>query len=554
MTYISPILRPSLLSIAVCLSAGFGVPVVATAQGFALHGHPQTPSTSDGLALQLPSTLGHLRGSVAVTLDYAASPLVASGVPGADPNTDLLGHRLQAHAALALGLGERFELHVVVPMVLDQGGDDPGAQGLSVAAPESSGLADAVVGGSARLLGDNDSGLQLGVVASLVLPTGSPAALAGDDGLGGRGGVMLAAGSDDLRFAVESGVALLPSRTYGLTESGSEMYARAGVHVGVTRGLRVLVELQASSRLKQFLRRYESPAEALLGLRYQTGGGLMLGVGGGVGLTQAPGVPSVRGLLTLGYAFGATVEGNQLRVGDANNEPTTEEAIPRAPAAPTDSDHDGVDDLEDRCPSSAEDVDGFEDDDGCPDEDNDRDGVPDESDACPNEAEEMTGDGDGDGCPGTSTKASSPTTPSEPRSPEPAPSAPAQPGWKVVQEALPAPITFSFQSEQLTPEAERVLIQFAALIRRYPRVRLSIEGHASLEAEAVDRDGLARQRRGNMDISRGRAERVARILIARGARAQSIETRPLGSDRPLTTNDTESGRAQNRRVEIRVLR
>lgn len=535
-----------------CLCVGIGAPAVAAAQGFALHGYPQTPSTSDGLALQLPSTLGHLRGSAAVTLDYAASPLVASAVPGADPDTDLLGHRLQAHAALALGVGERFEFHVVLPMVLDQGGDDPGAQGLSVPAPESSGLGDVAVGGSARLLGDNDSGLQLGVVASLVLPTGSTAALAGDDGLGGRGGLMLAAGSDDLRFAVESGVALRPSRTYGLTESGSSVYARAGVHVGVTQGLRVLMELQANSRLKRLARNYESPAEALLGLRYQTGGGLMLGVGGGVGLTQAPGVPSVRGLLTLGYAFGARVEGNQLRVGDATDQSTTEEASPREPAAPTDSDHDGVDDLEDRCPSSAEDVDGFEDDDGCPDEDNDRDGVPDASDACPNEAEEMTGDGDGDGCPGTA--ASNPPTPQEPNTPAPPRPEQGQPGWKVVQEALPAPITFGFQSEQLTPEAERVLIEFVTVIRRHPRVRLSIEGHASLEAEAVDRDGLARQRRGNMDISRGRAERVARMLIARGARAQSIETRALGSDRPLTTNDTESGRAQNRRVEIRVLR
>jgi outer membrane protein OmpA-like peptidoglycan-associated protein len=53
----------------------------------------------------------------------------------------------------------------------------------------------------------------------------------------------------------------------------------------------------------------------------------------------------------------------------------------------------------DKCVEVAEDKDGFEDGDGCPDPDNDKDGIPDTKDKCPNEAEDMDGFTDNDGCP-----------------------------------------------------------------------------------------------------------------------------------------------------------
>jgi outer membrane protein OmpA-like peptidoglycan-associated protein len=64
-----------------------------------------------------------------------------------------------------------------------------------------------------------------------------------------------------------------------------------------------------------------------------------------------------------------------------------------------DSDHDGIFDQSDRCPFVPEDVDGFQDADGCPDFDNDNDGFPDTIDKCPNEAEDRDGFKDDDGCP-----------------------------------------------------------------------------------------------------------------------------------------------------------
>ncbi len=64
-----------------------------------------------------------------------------------------------------------------------------------------------------------------------------------------------------------------------------------------------------------------------------------------------------------------------------------------------DNDGDGFYDNQERCDNEAEDVDGFEDLDGCPDPDNDRDGIPDTDDRCPDQAETVNGYKDDDGCP-----------------------------------------------------------------------------------------------------------------------------------------------------------
>ena len=64
---------------------------------------------------------------------------------------------------------------------------------------------------------------------------------------------------------------------------------------------------------------------------------------------------------------------------------------------PPDADGDGIPDTADACPDDPEDLDGFEDADGCPDPDNDGDGVLDSADNCPNVPNPDQADGDGDG-------------------------------------------------------------------------------------------------------------------------------------------------------------
>jgi hypothetical protein len=78
---------------------------------------------------------------------------------------------------------------------------------------------------------------------------------------------------------------------------------------------------------------------------------------------------------------------------------------PNDPCVPEDSgddcdpDADGLDNATDQCDSQAEDADGFEDGDGCPDPDNDSDGINDDVDQCDSAAEDVDGHQDSDGCP-----------------------------------------------------------------------------------------------------------------------------------------------------------
>lgn len=78
-----------------------------------------------------------------------------------------------------------------------------------------------------------------------------------------------------------------------------------------------------------------------------------------------------------------------------------EECLPKPKAAPkaSDKDGDGIVDAADQCPLHPEDLDGFEDRDGCPEVDNDKDRIADLEDSCPNQPEDYDGDEDEDGCP-----------------------------------------------------------------------------------------------------------------------------------------------------------
>ena len=90
----------------------------------------------------------------------------------------------------------------------------------------------------------------------------------------------------------------------------------------------------------------------------------------GAGVVQGIGVPTFRAILGVTYT-----------------------------AEARDRDGDGINDNQDQCPTEAEDLDGFEDTDGCPDRDNDGDAIPDKDDKCPNQAEDQDGFQDTDGCP-----------------------------------------------------------------------------------------------------------------------------------------------------------
>ena len=241
-------------------------------------------------------------------------------------------------------------------------------------------------------------------------------------------------------------------------------------------------------------------------------------------------------------------------------------AVAAAPKA-ADSDGDGIADGADRCPGSAPgvkvDANGCEPDDDkdgvvnsqdrCPDSapgakvdaagcelDGDKDGVVDSQDKCPSTPAgvkvdargcELDSDGDGivdgkDQCPGT------------------------QAGVKVDNKGceLQATIklegvTFTNNSARLQPSSVAILDDAAEILRRHADLKIEVAGH-------TDNRG---NRAYNVRLSQQRAEAVKQYLIDHGVNAANLSAKGYGPGTPIADNASASGRAANRRVELRIL-
>jgi len=217
-----------------------------------------------------------------------------------------------------------------------------------------------------------------------------------------------------------------------------------------------------------------------------------------------------------------------------------------------DRDGDGIPDSVDRCPDEPEDYDGFQDDDGCPDLDNDNDGVPDAQDRCPNTPGpasnagcpvlEANLDSDGDGVPDALDRC--------PNTPGPAENfgCPVEYKRVVVKSdriEIKQQIRFKTGSARITgKESFEVLKEVAQALRDNVRIRkLRIEGHTdSVGADAA-----------NINLSQMRANAVMAELVNNGVEPSRMEAVGYGRSRPVASNTTASGRAQNRRTEFNII-
>ena len=102
-------------------------------------------------------------------------------------------------------------------------------------------------------------------------------------------------------------------------------------------------------------------------------------------------------------------------------------------------------------------------------------------------------------------------------------------------------IQFEFDSSVLRTSSFPTLDRISSDIRANSGSRVSLEGHAS--AEGTEKY--------NMNLSRDRANSVKTYLVNSGVDANRITVRAYGESRPRTSNATEEGRSQNRRVEIK---
>ncbi len=102
---------------------------------------------------------------------------------------------------------------------------------------------------------------------------------------------------------------------------------------------------------------------------------------------------------------------------------------------------------------------------------------------------------------------------------------------------------FAFDSAKLKPEGEAILDQAVAVMNKHPQITVSIEGHT----DSIGSDAY------NMGLGQRRADSVESYLVAQGISACRLSTVSFGEGKPAASNDTEEGRAQNRRIEATEL-
>jgi outer membrane protein OmpA-like peptidoglycan-associated protein len=216
-----------------------------------------------------------------------------------------------------------------------------------------------------------------------------------------------------------------------------------------------------------------------------------------------------------------------------------------------DTDKDGIPDNVDQCPTIAEDIDGFQDSDGCPDPDNDGDGIPDLNDDCPNQAEDLDGWQDSDGCPDVDNDGDGildkddkcPSVAEDFNGFEDADGCP-EGGNKAACIPGLAYINFKFATAEISgADPVPILENAAQLMRENPNWKLKITGHT----DNIGGDDA------NMKLSTRRAEAVKDYLVKRGVSADRISTDGKGESQPIDTNDSDLGRARNRRIEFQVI-
>jgi OOP family OmpA-OmpF porin len=213
-----------------------------------------------------------------------------------------------------------------------------------------------------------------------------------------------------------------------------------------------------------------------------------------------------------------------------------------------DNDGDGIVDASDGCPTEPEDKDGLDDDDGCPEEDRDNDRIADPKDKCPDDAEDRDGFQDEDGCPDCDNDGDG--VPECPQVVDQCPNKAANtpdgcPEYKLVKVTskkieIKQTIYFETGNANIKPVSFPLLDEVATVLTDNPEIQVRIEGH-------TDDRGSNEY---NMGLSQERTEAVRQYLVGKGVDATRMEAKGYGESAPIASNKNEAGRAKNRRVEF----
>lgn len=376
---------------------------------------------------------------------------------GPSPSPDWnLKSRTSAHFLAAVGLFHFGELSLDLPMVLHQSAERKGNEQL---APAAFGDLRSTLKGT--IVHARSRGLGVGVAADFYWPTGSDNALSSH-------GTFAAAFSALAEYHLYRGITAAVNLGYLARPKGMQNSIAYGhlfsyriggkLPFGRYRQFDLVAEVDGAAALSPGA---ASPIVARAGLNWRSAHGLMLGLFGGAG-TSSYESPGLQGMLRIAF-IPAALAGRQ-RAFVASPRPSARElarnldrigtpkpAPTQLEVNPNDPDGDGRLAAADLCPHVAEDFDGYQDQDGCPDHDNDGDHFPDDMDLCPLAPELTNGYRDWDGCPDQRLANGSGKT------------------LKSLDPARLVPkLTWIAKLDRLTPESQAQLKQFVELLRINP--------------------------------------------------------------------------------------
>jgi MYXO-CTERM domain-containing protein len=357
--------------------------------------------------------LGHMRPSGGLFLHFVDDPIQIVDRNGGEVESRLLSNQLKAEITGGLGLYDFADIGVVVPFVAYQNSGSLESFG--------GGNVDAVAMGDIRLVPkvrilerEHLFGVGAALLVPVYLPTGDTDSFNSDGDFRVEprlaidwkhdSGVLLAA---NLAWQPREQVFALDYAAGDMLRWGvgveaplvNEFWARASLFGDVP-----LEDARDPETVSTTIDNDNGqPIELLGGFAYKLPRGLQASFGGGAGLNRSVGAPDFRMMAHFSYS-------PRLNDTDQDGLADADDACPAlaedmdgyndSDGCPdVDNDADGIVDADDRCPVESEDEDGFEDDDGCPESDNDGDGFADSDDECPVKPEDKDGFEDDDGCP-----------------------------------------------------------------------------------------------------------------------------------------------------------
>src|SRR5215217_673377 len=556
------------------------------------------PGAKDSLVLSTGDLLPDGTFRLGLTAHYEHQPLVL--LRNDEVQGTVISNRVSVHFSGAYAVTDWLEVGAQVPIVTQWG---PETRALGYDKPGTLALGTPWLQARAGLLSESRGGLlDVGLHLGAALPFGSEDVLTKDDGFvfTPRVGLGKKLG-ETWRVGADVG-ALVRTKTYALSPGADPLRDEMGVEMNGGVNLTAnLFGLREELVVRGTLPFADAPKslEVLLGLRTLPKSGAELYIMGGPGFGETPGTPAFRVLGGVNFGPDTTkmascVAGKPHDAArcpdldaDGDGVKNVADRCPTAPGltelngcADTDDDQDGLMNLADRCPANAENLNGFEDADGCPDDpDTDGDGLADSKDTCPREPEDLDGFEDANGCPdpdndkdGVADARDACMNEAGPKENRGCPdkdrdgdglvdrldNCPDEPGTeknhgcKAKQLAnigegqirILESVFFENNQDVISARSHKLLDSVASILASHPEIeKLRVEGH-------TDNTGKADY---NLDLSQRRAEAVVKYLVGKGLSRERLESQGFGPAKPIAENTTKPGRAKNRRVEFRIV-